>query len=505
MMADLIVDRGLSAVLDVSQFEHDTEKARFAGDFASRFFFRKKARPSAVHIFIEEAQEFCPEEPRRGEENMVHAFTRMWKLGRNFGIGGSLITQRPQEVSKKVLNLAECVFAFQLTGPHERKALEKWIAERGIDEDIGAILPKLTVGQVRVWSPAWLKISKTIQILPKSTFDASSTPGVGKRAAVRELAPIDLERLRVDMAATIEKAKAEDPRELQRQVRELKAKIAQMDKAAPVTKGGAPADAEQLKREFDRGANSVKGLLAKELRACSKTAAAIQPATLAALRDMAAAAARAITHVEQVQMPSMPSLEGVIEQAKATRSPAVLPVRTKVPVERTKMAAANGEASKIGNTGLRRMLIALAQRRNGISTKQLGVRAGISSKSGTFGTYLGRGRANGWIAGERGQLKITEAGVAALGNYEPLPEGRELLEYWLNELGDSGAGRMLSALAERYPQGFTAEELGKQADISSASGTFGTYLGRLRSLELISGSRSELKASDEFCLWLRGR
>src|SRR5678815_3869401 len=48
LLADLIVDRGISAVVDVSQFEHDTDKARFAFDFAARLFFRKKSAPSAI-------------------------------------------------------------------------------------------------------------------------------------------------------------------------------------------------------------------------------------------------------------------------------------------------------------------------------------------------------------------------------------------------------------------------------------------------------------------------
>jgi hypothetical protein len=57
LIADVIVDRNINAVLDVSQFESDSDRARFAGDFAARFFHRKKSNPSAVHIFVEEAQE----------------------------------------------------------------------------------------------------------------------------------------------------------------------------------------------------------------------------------------------------------------------------------------------------------------------------------------------------------------------------------------------------------------------------------------------------------------
>lgn len=95
LIADLIVDRGISAICDVSQFEHDADKIRFATAFSARFFFRKKSAPSAVHVFMEEAQEFLPESPRKEEGTMLHHFRRMWKLGRNFGIGGTIILPTP--------------------------------------------------------------------------------------------------------------------------------------------------------------------------------------------------------------------------------------------------------------------------------------------------------------------------------------------------------------------------------------------------------------------------
>src|SRR5205807_2162280 len=69
--------------------------------------------------------------------------------------------------------------------------------------------------------------------------------------------------------------------------------------------------------------------------------------------------------------------------------------------------ATNGHSSEIGG-GLRRMMIALAQR-PGLSKRQLGVRAGLSSTSGTFGTYLSRLRNNGWIDGSMDGFELTPA------------------------------------------------------------------------------------------------
>jgi hypothetical protein len=119
----------------------------------------------------------------------------------------------------------------------------------------------------------------------------------------------------------------------------------------------------------------------------------------------------------------------------------------------------------------------------------------MSSRSGTFDTYLSRARVNGWIEGQ-GDMNITEAGLKALGSYEPLPEGQELLRYWLNDLGSSGAARILTALANAYPGSLSRADLGAAASMSDRSGTFDTYLSRLRTLELITG-RGEIRASEE--------
>lgn len=59
-----------------------------------------------------------------------------------------------------------------------------------------------------------------------------------------------------------------------------------------------------------------------------------------------------------------------------------------------------------------------------------------------------------------------------------------------------GASRMLRVLVDAYPGAPTNDQLGEAAAISARSGTFSTYLGRMRSLELVEG-RGEIRASAE--------
>ena len=121
-VANLTCDHASSLVLDVSQMI-DADRTRFATAFARRFYERMKAAPRVITLVLEECQEYVPQEPQGGEAMMLHEFQRIAKIGRNFGIGLVLISQRPQEINKKALNQAEVVVAFQMTGPQERKAL----------------------------------------------------------------------------------------------------------------------------------------------------------------------------------------------------------------------------------------------------------------------------------------------------------------------------------------------------------------------------------------------
>jgi hypothetical protein len=521
LLADLIVDRGISAVLDVSQFTH-AEQTRFALDFATTFFQRKKAAPSAVHVFLEECQEFVPQNPSPGEAAMLGAFERLWKLGRNFGIGGSLISQRPQEINKKALNQTGTLVVFGMTGPQERKAIELWVSAQGVDEQIADILPTLKPGHPHVWSPVFLGVSKTVAIARKQTADVSSTPQVGKGAKAQPLTPIDGEQFRTAMAATVERAKADDPRELRKQLGERDKRIRELEKATTVV-----ATLEQTKESKQPSLTDADRELLKTLSAdfvtFSDDAAYRQVNALAAMADRAKtaideAAAKWIAdaekrrelflqHLEKTRVQKiLDKLERVPAPAAArqnwtkqdssspslnTRRPAAVPRAVKIGGP----AAAVGDAG-LGHSGLRRMLIALAQRPQGLTRSQLGLRAQVSTSGGSFNTYLSKARVNGWVNTAGDRITVTDAGLDAVGSYEPLPEGEGLQAHYLREFGGSGAGRMLCALITAYPKALSRAELSDASNVDASGGSFNTYLSKLRTLELVEG-RTELRASEE--------
>ena len=490
LIANLVVDRGVSMVLDVSQFESDADKARFAHAFADRFFFRKKAAPSAVHVFIEEAQEFVPQNPQREEARMLHAFTRLEKLGRNFGIGVSLISQRPQEVNKKALNQTELLFAFQMTGPQERKTIEGWIAEKGIDEDIAGELPKLARGEPHVWSPAWLKISKRVAIAAKWTFDASSTPTVGKKADARPLAPIDLERLRKDMAATIEKAKAEDPRELRRRIAELegeirnkKLRLTQEKPASAPNRVEVPILKDAQVKRLEYLAAQVEKILGKfdDWRAAFEARG----------EDLRAAAAEISATIRA----KLPPLTIAFAHDKLVYRHEVRARKSGVSPQDSGNFPQRGRHAANLPKGEQLVLTAIAQHDGGITREQATVLTGY--KRSTRDAYIQRLREKGLVEDDdRGGLVVTSDGVHALGpDFAPLPTGDALLQHWLGRLPE-GERRILEVLVAAHPKAVDRDVVSEKSGYQRS--TRDAYLQRLGARKLVtSHGRGEVRAAEE--------
>jgi uncharacterized protein len=470
-VARFLVEKRLSAVLDISTFRRGEQK-RFAADFADELFHAKKTQRSPMHLFLEEAQLVAPQRVQPDEARMLGAFELIVRLGRNYGIGCSLITQRPQSVNKEVLTQVECLCVLQVNGVPERKALDEWVQEAGADRKLVNELPGLERGEGYVWSPGWLRTFRRVRFGRKTTFDASATPEVGKESKAAKLAEVDVAALRSSLAEVVEQAEKEDPKALRRRVAELERDLAKASRNIPEI---IPSKVERVEVPVLKDAQIAR--IEKVANQVLHQADVLQHLGDGIRLDLARARGAPPPAAARPAAPIAPARRPIAPAAPRAAAPATAP----------------GEVS-VGNSGLRRMLIALAQRPQGLTNQQLGVRAGVSSRSGTFSTYLGRARSQGWIDG-RGTVRITDAGLAALGHYDPLPEGAELAAYWIGELG-GGAARMLRALVDAYPNALTNEQLGAAAQISHVSGTFSTYLGRLRALELVTG-RGELRASEE--------
>lgn len=478
LIADLIVDKDLSAVLDVSQFDTDADKARFVSAFADRLFHRRKRAPAAMHVFLEEAQEFVPQNPQPGEQMMLHRLHRLQKLGRNFGIGTSIITQRPQETSKKALNQAQTVFVFRLTGSQERKAIKAWVDEHGLEENLLDDLPKMETGTCHVWSPAWLKVFKTVRIAAKETFDASSTPKVGERAAARTLAPIDLERLRAAMAATIEKVKAEDPKTLQAKIAELQKKLYGYETKKLVA---APA-----KPQIERVEVSVlKPSDAKRLEVTICRAGDMLQKTRDAMVAMSKLMEKAAAPMHYIKAEGMPAQ--LIQPS----------VREKMNVNFLKQHAVVKELVRtdlveVENVSVpqQRILAALVFLQSiGVMRPdkfQVALFVGVSPNSGSYANNLGALRTAGLVDyPEPGRVLITSSGMAAAPAVNIPTTTSELHAAVLGKLARPQQA-ILEKILNAYPHQLAKEWVAEQVGVSVGSGSYANNLGHLRTLGAIT-------------------
>ncbi|MBI3654104.1 MAG: ATP-binding protein [Acidobacteria bacterium] len=501
LVADLVVDREYSAVIDISQMIA-SEQTRFAYEFITRLFERKKARPSAIHLFLEECQEVAPQNPQKDETKKLHAFERLIKLGRNFGIGASLISQRPQEVNKKVLNQAECLFAFQMTGPQERKAIEGWIADKGVNEDIFNLLPGLEIGTPRAWSPQWLKFSETIRIAEKKTYDASSTPVVGaKPVEVKELSPVDIAQINEAMQAVVEKQKADDPKALRQKIVQLEREVTQLRAHQCPEAGNQTAISEEAERrlvyligEFKQEAERLlEGVQRKteelghqvvEARSCVFTNSAL-------LWDEVA---KFVNTTVQNQ-PAHPiershkTFNRGVEKPKPIAQP-----KSADGISRPQQAILDALAwfEAVGIDSPSRSNVAAIA---GVSPRSSGYRANVSTLSGMELVYYPQADC----------LGLTEKGRATA-NQANAPAGlAELHQAWMNSRALSQPQKLLlQILLQIYPRSISREDLAAKAGVSSLSSGFRANVSTLSGLQLVVYPASNMVQANGYLLFPTG-
>ncbi len=157
------------------------------------------------------------------------------------------------------------------------------------------------------------------------------------------------------------------------------------------------------------------------------------------------------------------------------------------------------ESSEVKITGgAMRMLEVLATRYPMTFTKpQLALMAKMSPRSGSYGTYLSRLRSAAYLAESDGQIGISDAGLEFVGVTPTEPQTQaEVLAMWSSNL-NGGARRMFDYLVQEHPRSVSRQELGDAVEMSAGSGSFGTYLSRLKSNGLIKVNDGNIKASDD--------
>jgi hypothetical protein len=462
VVADFIVETRQPVVLDVSGFSKNAAR-RFMTDFGERLY---RSNRDALHLTIDEADTFIPQRVARGEERLIGAINDIVRRGRARGLGVTLISQRPALINKDVLTQIEALITHRLTGPQDRDAIKRWVEHHADDDQAEKVLASLATledGEAWIWSPGWLGLFERIRIRERSTFDSSATPKVGeKRRLPKVVAHADLALLQERMAATVERAKSDDPRILQRRIAELEAGVRAVS-AAPVRVEVPVVSDEQLARlgELTAALGTLVADLGEALRRVSRGASRPQPPAATALPPPPPAPPR----------------------ARARREVAAKP---------------NDEGDAPLRAGERRMLETLVQRHPlKLTRAQLGTLADFTASGGTFGAYFGTLKRRGFVVEDSVGVGATPDGIDEVGGAPSTPQTtEEILALWRSVLR-AGERRMLDVLIEARPGEITREELGARSGFEASGGTFGAYLGTLRRNDLADVSGDLVRVSEQ--------
>lgn len=502
LMADLVVEQRLSMVLDISQFGTRAAERRFALDFLDRLYRRNK---ELVHLFVDEADLFAPQKPSAGDAPLLGVMENLVRRGRIKGIGCTLISQRSAVINKDVLTQIDVLCAMRITSPQDRAAIGLWIkghdaADR--EREVLESLAGLQNGECWWWSPE-IDLFVRTTVREARTFDSSPTPRRGSKPQRQpvSVANVDLDILRDKMAATIERAKADDPRELHKRIKDL-----ERERDALMAVGGTqPPFGEE---EYAQVLEDLKGAASEAsdareiiggIEAAGETVLAerlldqlegARERTIDAHRYVAAAektiatwgtapSAKASAAARKRAVPPLDS-HRPRSQARPTPSPAPGSGAAWASRAPRPAATANGDGPQL-KKGAREILAEMARVHPlRLTRSQIGLATGKKITGGTFTTYWGTLKREGLIDEDPRNAGVTEAGLELAGVDGGSPmTAEEIREMWRTKL-KLGARNMLDEVVASYPNAVTREELADRLDMAVRGGTFTTYLGTLK-------------------------
>lgn len=472
-LARALADKNLPAIVDLSEMLIG-QRHRFMTDFAEALYRWNKL---PLHLVIDEADEFAPQQPLPETRRMLHQIDRIVRRGRVRGFRVMLITQRPAVLHKNVLSQANTLIAMRLTAPQDRMAVNVWVegqADKAQAKGVLDTLAGLQRGEGWVWAPE-LNLLQRTKFPPITTFDSSRTPEDDETVVVpTRLAEVDL----TEITASFEAVKREA-----RTVEELRAELAKLRKQAPKSSIAATTPGVPIDEVRQRIGEAV----AKALEAAPDPM--VFQATREALHEAKRWAEQIIAAVDKAHGAaagrSSPAYREAMRPA-AVRE-AVSKVALPAPAKPVKQGAA---APGPGMSGPEQRIIdAIAWLESiGVEAPEqpaVAFLAGYSYGGGAFNNPRGRLNQRGLVEYRpEACIALTDAGRAVANAPPKVVSNGDLHARVLLRL-DGPCTRLLEPLLAAYPRAMSNAELAAAAGYTAGAGSFNNPRGRLRSLGLV--------------------
>lgn len=499
-----------SCILDFENFSKG-KRTRFLADFFEALYRRNR---EPLLLLLDEAQAYAPQKPGPEEARTLGAVQDIVKLGRKHGIGPVLFTQRGAGLNKEVSELCDVMVAFRTPGVIDQERVYGWL-DHNLPDVRAFIIPTNTSlaglptgSAIFASSHPDLKLSGVHAVRRPETFDSSATPKVGqRRREPKKLADADVEAIRAKMGEAIERRKANDPKLLQ-------ARIAELEKQAKarVDPKGLYAQIETLQAKLAeklKRAEAIKvPVVDKEVVSGLKTALS----GVRAVRGVVAEVAQSITTgcnrlaaiaenleeiskiASRIQVKAFPIHGNIRESARLPREP--LPEATALP-KPTKRATPTRDEPAPGRSesfspGQKAVMIAVAQHG---SCERPQLRTLTGYKRSTVNRIIGELLQLEYVQRNGSKIGPTESGKNALGeDWEPLPEGADLLAHWLKELPE-GPKKVLELLAEEYPGEVPRATICERTGY--AKSTVNRILGEMKASRVCTTANGAVRMSED--------
>lgn len=452
---------------------------KFFVDFAPALM---KSAKGVLYLVIEEAHEFAPKEKAGfGAETMsIHWAKKLATAGRSKGIRLIVATQRTQSLHNAVLGSCETIIAHRLTTPADQRPVLDWLkanTNKEIFAKVEGSISSLPTGTGWIVSGE-AKIFE-MKAFPKfKTYDNAATPESDEHHIEVKTAPVDQDELRSIIGDAVAEAEANDPKA-------LKAKIAKLEKEMSIKPPSVEAPKMDIKALEDAERSGYqRGYIVGEANGNNEAIANFATAA----RNLAENAEKWVKPVpENIPQKTFVST-GLPKSQSHVNS---LTDRRKSEKERY----ISGVREIIGEKlppGEQAILVAAAQF-GSVEKDQLTVLTGY--KRSSRDAYIARLLQKGYIVVSGQTLRATDLGMAAVPpDFEPLPTGPKLQNYWLSRL-PIGEAKILRALIDAYPAYMPKSELDDATGFKRSSRD--AYLARMKHKRLVDFSGQNVAAAKD--------
>lgn len=482
LLARKIAETGVSVVIDLYDLPgagDPWDKRRF---FVAEFITALMNLPKSIYhpmlVIVDEAHQFAPES-KGGEAATASrsAINSLMSAGRKRGIGGILATQRISKIHKDSIADARNVFIGGTTLDIDQERAGDML---GMNKKDSVGLRDLAPGEFYCYGPATgARGVFKFQSNPVKT----THPKAGQRSSIvvpkasSHIADIatqfgDLPTQAQQELDTMEFLKKENSR----LARELSARPVQIKPETKIQVVEVPViKAEDLEglANIVLAFNKIGGHFSEEV---STLQSILKDAKMNEMTD---------------RVKNLP--REIFENVKigAVNSILTQPYKPGVPTQVSKLRIIPDEPGEKLPKAEKAILNVLAQYDHR-STVQIALLAGYAVGTGAFNNAMGSLRTKKYIWGTKDSISITEEGLSALGPFEPLPTGWELINYWKKKLGKAERS-VLEVLVKFYPAFTSKEFVAQEAGYTPGTGSINNAFGRMKTLELMIVESGEVR------------